>query len=52
MDELLSDFLSETKEYIEGIETYLVLFEQILMIPMQSRIYSGSSTRSKEPLAF
>ena len=28
MDELLTDFLSETKEHIEGIETYLVLFEQ------------------------
>ncbi|MGO9487283.1 MAG: Hpt domain-containing protein, partial [Rhodomicrobium sp.] len=28
MDDLLSDFLSETKEHIEGIETYLVLFEQ------------------------
>ena len=28
MDELLSDFLSETAEHIEGIESYLVLFEQ------------------------
>ena len=28
MDELLADFLSETKEHIEGIETYLVTFEQ------------------------
>ncbi len=28
MDELLSDFLSETTEHIEGIESYLVLFEQ------------------------
>jgi two-component system, chemotaxis family, sensor kinase CheA len=28
MDDLLADFLSETKEHIEGIETYLVLFEQ------------------------
>jgi two-component system chemotaxis sensor kinase CheA len=28
MDDLLADFLSETKEHIEGIETYLVTFEQ------------------------
>jgi len=28
MDELLSDFLGETKEHIEGVESYLVLFEQ------------------------
>ncbi len=28
MDELLADFLSESKEHIEGIETYLVSFEQ------------------------
>ncbi len=28
MDELLSDFLSETTETIEGVESYLVLFEQ------------------------
>ena len=28
MDDLLADFLSETMEHIEGIEIYLVLFEQ------------------------
>jgi two-component system, chemotaxis family, sensor kinase CheA len=28
MDELLSDFLSETAEHIEGVESYLILFEQ------------------------
>ncbi len=28
MDELLGDFLGETTEHIEGIESYLVLFEQ------------------------
>ena len=35
MDDLLSDFLSETSDHIDGIATYLVLFEreslQILM---------------------
>ena len=28
MDDLLSDFLSETSDHIDGIATYLVLFEQ------------------------
>ena len=28
MDELLADFLTETTEHIEGIESFLVLFEQ------------------------
>ena len=35
MDELLADFLSETKEHIEGIETYLVTFERIPPTPMR-----------------
>ena len=43
-----------TKTYVgpTGNAGFNQEMEQILTIPMQSRIYSGSSTRSKEPLAF